>query len=195
MNKLEILNKLKEESTSVKEDFINQIKEREEQKRQLFSNYDYIDWLIEFTKKYDKFIVDDFEYNYFKLSDRDRENLGKFNIFMEGIIDYANKNYIYPINEEFGAYYVIKTGSIAFQLGYDLGQGSYGYCERTKNTSQAIEFNDIMDGKLLPRAERITKKLSKLSDEIEELQKLGIPYNCIIAEMNKVNNYTKKKVK
>ena len=70
--------------------------ERRNIKKEMFSNYEYIDWLVSFTRLYDSFVADDYEYRYLILKGKDNENLKNFYIFFNWIEEYANANYIYP---------------------------------------------------------------------------------------------------
>ncbi len=78
----------------------------------------------------------------------------------------------------------------------EVGQGALLYFERTKSNDNAIEFDDIMKNRTFPRKQIIADEFDKLSDEVDKVVALGIPFNSVIEELRKRNNnYTKKRVK
>ena len=179
---------------------IDRVIKREEKKKEMFSNYDYIDWLVSFTEIYDSFTADDYEYRYLILKEKDNENLKNFYIFFDGIEGYANNNFIYPKYSNNGVYYTIKYGDVAFNIGVEVGQGTLTYCERTEPSEEDIEFSDIMEGKESPRKDIIDNKLNEILESINTLVYEGVPFNFILSELKKKNDeknneYTKKKVK
>ena len=184
----------------LKNDIVVKALAREEKRKAMFSNYDYINWLVEFTEIYDSFIADDYEYRYLILKEKDSENLKNFYLFFNGIEKYANDNFVYPEYSQNGTYYKIKYNDIAFNIGIEAGQGTIMYCERTAPSEDDIEFANIMEGKKLPQKEIISNKLNKISNDIDELMQAGIPFNFILSELRKINEeknngYTRKKVK
>ena len=142
------------------------LKEREEKKsklKSLFYSYDYMNWLNKFTASNKGFSLEDFLYFPEKISKEDLDKVNNLGLFFEGIMEYADKNYIYPSTYEYQSYYGIKdnVNEAYYKIGVIEGQGGSFFCDRVEPTSELdfIDFNDIMDDKIRDNAEEI--ELSK----------------------------------
>ena len=84
--------------------YIQKIHIKENKMKNMLSTTNYIEWLIEFTKKYESFTDSSWLYNPEELSENDFNNVSDLNLLYEIIDHYAEKNYIYPIPCDFGNY-------------------------------------------------------------------------------------------
>ena len=154
---------IKEYANRNKEKWIREKKERDAKLKSIFSGYDYMNWLDRFTANTKGF--SDEEYLYFpeKISKEDLDKVNNLGLFFEGIMEYADKNYIYPSTYEYQSYYGIKdnVNEAYYKIGVIEGQGGSFFCDRVEPTSELdfIDFNDIMDDKIRDNAEEI--ELSK----------------------------------
>ena len=72
-------------------DIIKKLKQKNETIKEITSNNDYIEWLIEFTKKNNGLIYDDID----NIIDKDDiENINKISVFFDVIDDYVEQNKI-----------------------------------------------------------------------------------------------------
>ena len=113
----------------------------------LFSNYDYFDWLIEFTDRHDNFFVieDALEY-YSDLTDNDKKNIKDFYYFFDVLDTYAYRNDIIPKYTKMGIYYNVKHGNNAFNIGIDgIDDSAYGYIEKVDSNEDVISLDMIME--------------------------------------------------
>ena len=198
MTKRELINKLKENKKNTHSDLLVELEKESQQTEMLFSNYDYIDWLISFTEKYNSFVIDDYDYEYMNLSNDDRNNLDLFPRFFDGVVKYANKNYIYPFSSNNSAYYRIKYNDIALEIGARFGQGTIMFCSRSAFLDEALEFTDIVEDKESPAKEIIEAEFLKLFEQINKITELGVPFDSAIEVLRKLqssNSCVKKRKK
>ena len=74
-------------------------------KDEMFSDYDYINWLESFTDTYAHFSEDSWCYKKDDISEEDLEKVKDLHLLLEGIEDYCNRNYIYSTPYDFGYFY------------------------------------------------------------------------------------------
>ncbi len=154
--------------------------------KQLFSNKEYIQWLIDFTEDKKGFLDSDWDYSSEKLSDNDQRNVNNLSLFFEGICTYAKKNYIYSSSRALGEYYRIKINDIGFEIGYIAGQGTSFYCKRVdiNNEYNYIDYNDIILDKEQNNVKTINSSLNSLSNMIIDTYNSGVPVEAIEETVN-----------
>ena len=172
---------------------IKTIIEEHEQKdnliQELTSNTDYIDWIEKYTEKCGGF-SDQTRFKSKPIPQHEQNNIDKLLYFFEGISNYAEKNYIYPHNDN-GIYYIIVYNNISYEIGVLIGQGIISFCTRSTKKENAINFNDIMRNKTLEKPEEIKNKLIELQDYLNTLINENIP----IEALNETTQNVLKKVK
>ena len=123
---------------------------RDKKIEKMFSNTDYINWLIKFTIKNDNSFSDnDWLYTPDSITKNDSEKVNDLCLFYEGINEYAENNNIGPKFIEFGNEYNIKINDIGIEIGIMNGQGTLFYCKKIDVNSDMnfIDFNDVINNK------------------------------------------------
>ena len=135
---------------------LEETKNKEETKRKkidkMFSNTDYINWLINFTMQNNGcFSDDDWLYNPEDITKKDSEKVNDLQLFFKGIDKYAREYNIDPIifDQGYGVEYKIKVNDIGLQIGLNVGQGSYTLCKKININDDKvfINFFDINNNK------------------------------------------------
>ena len=124
------------------------IKQRKKEK--MFSNTDYVNWLIKFTiKNNNGFSDDNWLYNPEDINRTDSEKVDDLQLFFEGIDEYAKSCNIDPIPFDNGAEYKLRINNTGLKIGFMVGQGSFVYCQKVniKNENEFINFFDIYSNK------------------------------------------------
>lgn len=161
---------------AVKKVMENYSKLREEKKKlkeEIFSNYDYINWLNEYTLKHITFTDD-------QILD---DNIKKLELLYEVIADYAYTQGIIAKQEEMSCFYRIAYNGSYFEIGNIYGIGSCFFCSRisfNENYSY-IDFNEIY----------INFKMNQLSNKLCKLYREGYSLDNILNEINNLNKDTK----
>lgn len=170
---------------------------------EMLSNTDYINWLNKFTIEHSSFTDDDWLYFPEKISKEDLEKVNNLHLVYRGIEKYANENYIYPTNCDFGNFYKIKLENTGFEIGILFGQGTLFFCNRVQieNKKDFIDFDDILNNKTNDNLTTIKNKLNELSNFISSLYKSDVPLEAIVNtldntlnEINHKNNLGRAKV-
>lgn len=154
-------------------------KAKQDTLKEMFSNTDYIDWLIHFTISHPNFSSDSWLYFPNEIDPKDNENVDKLHLFFKGIDNYAQRNYIDSTPDSFGYYYSIRKGDACFNIGVAIGQGTLFYCERTLPQKTSIHFDDILNHTIFKRTKLIDRKLEQLAKIIKSLMECGVPMNAI----------------
>lgn len=167
--------------------FLEEIKRKNNEKRELISNYEYISWLEKFTLIHECFSDDSWLYKPKELSEADNANVKKLSIFFEILYDYCNKYYINVSSKEvFEAERInIKHNGIGYQIGLVVGQGAYVYVERKVPENDAIEFCDVLNGTIPENFEVKKAMIKKYEQLITEMKAIGIPKAVILEIANK----------
>ena len=76
---------------------IDELKEFQQDKKNIISNNDYILWLEKFTITNPNFTTEDWLYYPNKISDEDKEQVKKLELCYSGIYMYAESNFIYTV--------------------------------------------------------------------------------------------------
>lgn len=150
---------------------------------------DYINWLEKFIISNKNFHDDDWLYCPEKISQDDKDNVLKLSNLYSAIQNYANENFIYGIQDEFGDHYKIKYNNVGYVIGVMIGQGTIFWVKKqrltNKNLNDFIDFNIIKENKINDRAEIIAKKLLDLESYIDDLANNDIPIKAIEDTTNK----------
>lgn len=159
----------------------NKFKEREIKIKEIISNYEYINWLEEWTIKNPNFNDYLSLTNKNNISDNDLENINKLNLFFSGIERYASKNYIYPtLDSSFTEYYKIKYNNIGYYIGLITEKGIISFCKRTNEIDESfIDLNDIILDKKNEVSRNIEIKLQELYNQLIFYYQNGIPLEAI----------------
>ncbi len=168
------------------EEMIEKQKRQKEIMKEMLSNTDYIEWLIDFTKDRESFADSDWDYSSEKLNDIDQNNVNNLSLFFEGVYNYARDNYLYSTMRPFGESFQLKINDIGLEIGYMSGQGTLFYCKRIPLTDDSfIDINDIITNKKQDNVDSITGDLNYLSDTINNLYKRGVPLEAISTIINR----------
>ena len=185
--------------------YIQKIDIKENKMKNMLSNTNYIEWLIEFTKKYESFTDNSWLYNPEELSENDFNSVSDLNLLYEIIDHYAEKNYIYPMPCNFGNYYKIKFNNIAFEIGLIAGQGVVNFCNKIELNNdislEFIDYNDIINNKEYAHVQNINRYLSCIERKIMSAYYNGVPAEALknalkktIEEIKLKENKEKNKV-
>ncbi len=163
------------------EEYIEGEKIKNENIKVMMSNTNYLDWLCKFTQDKEGFSDDDWLYFPEQIKDADKENVEKLWLFYEGIDKYAESNYIYPFQCEFGNFYKIRLNEKGFKIGTLIGQGTVFFCKKiaVKNEQEFIDFNDIINGKKREKVDQIRTSLDSLSNMVLTAYESGVPIEAI----------------
>lgn len=158
--------------------------------KELISNTEYILWLENFTIANPCWSDDNWLYCPEEISKEDYKKVGEFHCFFNGIMDYAERNFIPPHYDEFGTYNFIKFNNIGYKIGVMIGQGSLTYCERIDishdDDNVFIDFNDIVNNKKQENVDYINSKFDSMCKIIEELINMGVPSETISTRVKNV---------
>ena len=152
-----------------------------EKANELVSNSQYILWLEKFTAIHSSFHSDYWQYISEELSEEDLENVDLLSLFLEGIDNYASRNFFSLIPSDLGSDYghhiLIKFNNVGYDIGVEYGQSSYNYCNRVDISSDTnfIDFNYIMSNKKQDHVDSIASKLNDLSKLLDDMLASGIP--------------------
>jgi len=166
------------------EKFVEEEYKKKIEKEEIFSNFDYINWLCKILESNSVLTENDWLYFMDKFTDDDKIYFERFNLFFEGIKEFAENNYIYPTMGNLDVYYVLKYNDNFFKIGVTFGQGASYYCEQTDMCNYHIDFVDIIEKKSLYKTVLIKEKLNRLSNAIQNLIELGVPIDAIVDTIN-----------
>jgi len=168
--------------------FIEDLIRKQELEKEFISNTEYILWLENFSIANPAFSDDDWLYCPEKIPKEDYKRVGELHLFFNGIMDYAERNFISPCYDEFGHFLFIKFNNVGYKIGKMFGQGTLTYCERVDISPDNlfIDFNDIMENKKQKNVDDINKKLDSMCETIEELIKIGVPSKTILKRVQNV---------
>ena len=192
----------KEKASTILKGIALEMAENRKKTEIIFSNTEYINWLIIFTNQKGGFSDDDWLYFPEQIDQKDKEFVDNFNLFYSGIERYATSNYIYPDYTEYGTYYRIKYNNTGFIIGMEGGQGTYFYCKRIEvcDGTPFIDINDIINNKKQDNVDYIENYLNEFSNLIKKMYYNGIKIETITSTFNKTikelekNNEEKEKI-
>lgn len=142
-------------------------------KKEMFSNYDYINWLNEYTLMHTSFTDNE------ELDD----NVKKLGLLYEVIADYAINEGIIAKEEDMSSFYRVVYNDSYFEIGNIYGLGSCFFCSRipfNENYSY-IDFNEVY----------IKFMMNEFGNRLCKLYRDGYSLNDIIREINNFSNDVK----
>ena len=159
-------------------------------KDNLHLSTEYVDWLENFSKGKKIITTDDYKHDEESLKEKDNLNVYLLEALFELIDDYSEANFIEPIVTKYGQYYKIKHNGIGYEIGIDVGQGTYFYCQRQEQADDdSLEYKKLMSSVKLPSTIIVETKLEELTNYIEQLIEDDVPLNAI---KNTTDNVIKK---
>ena len=163
------------------DDFFTKLLKKEDKIKKISSNTDYILWLIKFTLNNPEFSDEDFLYFSDKITDEDNDYVNDLGLFFEVIDRYSKKNYLYPVPCDYGGFYRIKFNNNAFEIGCLTGQGIVYFCNKVNINDYEffIDFDDIMNNKVLEHTEDTARLLDDLKNRIKMLCDMGVAIEAI----------------
>lgn len=172
-------------------DYVTRQRIKEEKMKVMFSDETYILWLNKFSEKHSKFTDDEWYYYSQELTENDKNNVANLFLLFEVIDKYASSNYIYPTSDNWGWFYSITYGDMYYNVGVSNLQGTVFYCERINAIDNAINFDDILSNKVLPRTLLIEEKIKLLSQDINKLLDEGVPIEAVLEIVNDIQESRK----
>ena len=163
--------------------FLTNAAKREEYRKEMISNYDYINWFENYIKLHNGINSDDVV-----LDDIDKDNVSKLGILFDVVDKYAYHNYIEFNSTEFGGFHNLKYNGVIYKIGYQGGQGVVYYASENKYARNGIDFNDIKNNKISNKTNQIKKEFEKLRKEVIKLRDLEVSYNYINNYINRMND-------
>jgi len=180
-----------EETRKIIIEFNKEYEKRNNLIKGLMSNTYYINWLSEYTEKYGGFSDQSRFHDKTNLPKEIESNINKLIYFLEGIVKYAEENYIYPKNDN-GIYYIITYNNINYEIGFNIGQSIICFCTRSTKKDNAIDFNDILNNNKPERTEIIDNKLIELQSYLNSLINENIPLEALTETTQKVLQKVKR---
>ena len=181
----------------MKERIIKENQRKENVKKDMLESTSYVDWLIHFTEENPIFSDDDWAYNEDGISKEDLERVKNLPLLFECISTFAERNYISSNEDEWGENYSINKDDIYMRIGYNTGQGTSFYCERTERQDNSINYYSIMNTQTLMRTMYVDQKLQEVSDELKDLMvnfKVPVEFIREMVENTKKEVYCEKKL-
>ena len=175
-------------------DIVERLIEKVKLQKRLTDNNEYMDWLYEFTKKYECFTTTQWEYEKEDvLSCEDQEKVNMLSDFYFALEKYHSDNLIKPCLEPYTAWYNIAYKEVYFEIGIVCGQGSYGFaCRRQEKPVYFTNFEDIVNKKVDSKLENKKAKLEGLRKFISECITLEIPIENIIQTVEEITKKHKE---
>lgn len=167
--------------------FFEEMRRKEEEKKELVSNYDYMLWLEAFTLLHENFTDDSWLYNPGELSESDNANVEKLNLFFDALSQYCHKYYInIECGEDFEEERMyIRHNNVVYQLGLVVGQGAYVYVIRKEPEDGAIEFSDVVNDVEPKEFEAKDAKMKEFKQLVAEMKTMNIPTSVMLEIVNK----------
>lgn len=177
-------------ASSMAERFFEEYNKRIGEQNKLISNYDYINWLENFTLSNPCFTVDSWLYHPEEISQEDNNNVLKLFVFHEVISEYCQKFLInISVNDNFDVTRIhIKYNNIGYQFGLVIGQGSYVYIEREEINEKAIDFSDIVNNVEPEDFEEKKEMLKTLEFLVSTMKQKEVPISRINSILKKHYN-------
>jgi len=125
--------------------------QREKSKETLLSNYDYINWIIDFVKTVKEFDTTGFVKNGKSFQEKDIENMNKLDLFADTIVEYADENNIIENKLDDGFSYYVKFLNEVFEIGFLHGNGVVCYVKLIdqiiNSNSSIIDYEKVINQK------------------------------------------------
>lgn len=170
------------------ENLVKECFENVEKIGQFVNDYQYIDWLYNFTEKYTCFADNRWNYEAVRtISDEDYEKVNALPWFFKGVRMYFESN-LFPINHDASNdwWYAVKYKDVYFRVGIYVGQTPYSYVERCEEVlKNYIEFEKIVANETDSKYVRKRETMLDLERLLLEMRNLDIPYQEVIKLVNK----------
>ncbi len=159
---------------------IEELKRKDAIKESMTHSTEYVDWLINFTEENPIFSDDDWNYHEEDLSKEDLARVKELPLLFECIDTFANRNYLASNADEWGESYTINKDDAYLTIGFNAGQGTSFYCERTNKKEGSINYYSVINENIPMRTEYIDNRLQEISDDLKELMvRLNVPVSYI----------------
>lgn len=159
-------------------EFFQNLRERlikdEQDKKALFSNYEYISWLEQFTSNNEAFRLDILVYDKDNMPVVDYGNAMKLDLFFEGIREYALRNGISPLQNGFGETYAIEYNGVGYYISEMIGQGTTYSCKKTliESKIEFINFDDIVNNRDIVKQEKSNDIIESKKRKIRAIRRV-----------------------
>ncbi len=144
--------------------------------KKLLSDFDYINWLVNFYRSHDYFYDDDWLYTPEAITEEDSMQLRKLDNFLTGIVEYVNKMNL-VLDED---YYLIKFEDEMLTLREFHGQGVHIQVNRVEENleGKVIDIKDVVE------YYSVGNDLSQISFAIKNAFRNGISEEVIIEKVS-----------
>ena len=130
----------------------DEVLKRREEMKDIISNNEYIEWLLEFTSKHSNFFYDDdWDPKSERISDKDRKNIKRLSVFFELVSEYAEQ-----YQNRDGYFCKVKYGEEVLNVGVMHGNTVIHYASIASKTDEhgqpkfgydigATEYSEIVE--------------------------------------------------
>lgn len=169
------------------ERILSDISRRNQKKKALIANYDYISWLENFSLSHDCFSDDSWMYTPSEISKEDLKNVQILDLFFNALSEYCHRYYInIAWNEDCEEERInLEYNGVAYQFGLVVGQGAYVYVKRKTPVGNEINFSDVVND--IEPADFEDKKalLIQFEELVDEMKGMDIPHSAMLEIFNK----------
>ena len=159
------------------------------QQKELISNYDYINWIENFTLEYPCFSTDSWLYFPEQISLQDYTKVEKLDSFFSALLAYCDKYLINTSKDNLDAFEAsrihIKYNNVGYTLSLFIGQGSIVTIERSEITGDFIDFESIVNNVEPKEFKTKESLLNSLESVIKELKQLDMSLDSIVSKIKK----------
>jgi len=154
-------------------------RKKDEIKKQIMSNDDYINWLIDFLETHEDGLLD-INPAIDVWSDDDKENFAKLTAFFHVVADYAKRNYIEPVPYRVAEVYNVKYNGHGLEVA-SFATNNCFWCKKAEivDGKPFIDFNDVLTDRQQPYVPYIEDCLGDISTAIESAYECGAPITVI----------------
>lgn len=171
-------------------DFVKELIERKEKINKMIENFEYINWLEEFSKKYNKFSDDSWLYSPSEIDKDDYDKVIMLGDFYDGLYRYAYEHYVdFFFEDTFaGENFWFVYNNVYYNIGYIAGQGTVFFIERSENKPDVICLNyvDAINKKYDDRVVKINEKFNELENYIKSFSELKVSDQIIHDKISKI---------
>lgn len=164
----------------------------EESSENIVKDNKYADYIYELVKKYNRVFSDETPSNKENIND-----IKKMYYFFNAIHTYAEKNYFFPVHEDYQYSYNVKYKDLYFKIGINNIQGAYFFAENIElpdKTVNYINVEDVISKKNRSDMHVIQDAIVSLNRRIDTLVEDGIPADIIIKSLEDKVESLKKEI-
>lgn len=166
------------------EEYIKNEIEKNEKRKQILSNDEYMLWLDNFTQIHRSFCDDYWQEKSGAITEEDSKNVKKLYILFETVKSYAHDNFIEPTMFSLGEYYNVKFKDDIYQIGVMVWEGTLYFCDRLKECDKTIiNFEEVKNNWKIQDINVIKDKLENLSATIVDISE-EVPLKAITETTN-----------